>query len=149
MLLSVVISLQKVLNTTLLKMFSKHLSECYIITLFEVLRKHGWGINSSLVGMLLAVLLEQFSCVSCQSLVQCIISMYCISRDELLDSGGSDTIPYPDGSRSVWSLFPVLLWDTPFVSLLCGTLRINLPCSTTTGGSGVGDFRLSTPSKGY
>ncbi len=40
MLLSVVISLQKVLNTTLLKMFSKHLSECYIIT--------GWGINSSL-----------------------------------------------------------------------------------------------------
>ena len=48
MLLSVIISLQKVLNTTLLKMFSKHLSECYIITLCAVLRKHGWGINSSL-----------------------------------------------------------------------------------------------------
>ncbi len=48
LILSVVISLQKVLNATLLKMFSKHLSGFYITTLCAVLRKHGWGINSSL-----------------------------------------------------------------------------------------------------
>ncbi len=37
-----VLCLQKVLNTTLLKMFSEYLAESYIITLCAVL-KHGWA----------------------------------------------------------------------------------------------------------